>query len=299
MYSGDLYLLYCARRLSGLGELSEKRYAESRKIFEKILEDDFVTQEDSAYYYWSLVGEGDYDKAFWENNEETINSESITPYVRYNILKGMGDYKNALTELEKHDSVSNVLLRKRIESNLNSEVIAYHDYQEQIARREAEKAQAYLWFISIGSLIVIILGIVYLHYRKKNHVLLLNEKLALAEHLQKELNDIKHADSDKANIIKELLDGRYGFLDELCEITCEYKDTAVYHKKIALRIDCIIKSMTIENDEIEKLEKYVNNSYDNLYTDFRNDLPGLREKDYKLFLFSILKFSNTTIALFP
>lgn len=38
--------------------------------------------------------------------------------------------------------------------------------------------------------------------------------------------------------------------------------------------------------------------FDNLMTDFKEDLPGLKDVDYRLYLFSVLRLPTIAISLF-
>ena len=56
--------------------------------------------------------------------------------------------------------------------------------------------------------------------------------------------------------------------------------------------------MSQRSSEIEKMERLADKIHDNLFTDFKTDLPDLREVDYRFFLFSIYGFKNQVMALF-
>lgn len=56
--------------------------------------------------------------------------------------------------------------------------------------------------------------------------------------------------------------------------------------------------MSGDKKKIENLERMVDKNCDNVISDLKKDLPGLKEADYNLFLYSILGFSTSTIALF-
>ena len=75
-------------------------------------------------------------------------------------------------------------------------------------------------------------------------------------------------------------------------------DSKSAKRKIADSVTVLIESLSIRSDKIVELESEVNALYDNLFAEFRKDLPSLKDVDYRLYLFSILGFSNTAISLF-
>lgn len=94
------------------------------------------------------------------------------------------------------------------------------------------------------------------------------------------------------------MSSKYQLLDELCFIVTETPDTRIARRRIADVVTKLIDELSIGSRRLIKLEKEVDTIYDNLYSDFCNDVPNLRETDYRIFLFSVLGLSNSVIALF-
>jgi hypothetical protein len=63
-------------------------------------------------------------------------------------------------------------------------------------------------------------------------------------------------------------------------------------------VTSIIDNLSVRSEKIEELENQVNDMYDNLFIRFRSDMPNLKEADYRLYLFLILRISNSAISLF-
>lgn len=69
-------------------------------------------------------------------------------------------------------------------------------------------------------------------------------------------------------------------------------------RKISVEIIEIIEKFSNDKKTISELEDRINRYEDNLMADFRKDLEGLKEQDYRLFMFSVMGFSITAIMLF-
>ncbi len=129
------------------------------------------------------------------------------------------------------------------------------------------------------------------------------EKLRKQEEIEKleKLNTEKPSEEDittPLNVIESLMSSKYQLLDELCFIVTETPDTRIARRRIADVVTKLIDELSIGSRRLIKLEKEVDTIYDNLYSDFCNDVPNLRETDYRIFLFSVLGLSNSVIALF-
>ena len=95
-----------------------------------------------------------------------------------------------------------------------------------------------------------------------------------------------------------MLTSRFKILDSLCKTYYENQATSVLHKKIGESVYNLISDFSVGSSKIEELIQLVNQTHDNIYTDFHRELPSLKESDYLLFLYCALGFSSSTIALF-
>ncbi|MDE6335518.1 MAG: hypothetical protein K2L34_03005, partial [Muribaculaceae bacterium] len=90
---------------------------------------------------------------------------------------------------------------------------------------------------------------------------------------------------------------RYKYLEGIITTIQGSKDTTTAKKKIADSMTGLIDELSNHGKTARELEKKVDMTYDCLMTDFRVDLPKLKEVDYKLFLFSVMRFSIPSISL--
>ncbi|MBD5356282.1 MAG: hypothetical protein HDR88_04660 [Bacteroides sp.] len=112
--------------------------------------------------------------------------------------------------------------------------------------------------------------------------------------------DLDRSNTENMNalgIIRVLRSARYELLEQLAEIV-RHNETKVARRKIADMVTTLIEDFSDNGKKIDELGRSVDSLHDNLWSDIRRDMPGLKEADYRLFLFSVLQLSSDTIALF-
>lgn len=181
-------------------------------------------------------------------------------------------------------------------SGLISSVADYYKLSNESVRRELEISNRLFWCsLVIGGLVIVILGFgIFILIKRQQKAT--EDKILFAEQLQEmhDKNDRVSIESNKK--IKELLASRYGLLDDLCVIV-RGNDVKSAKNKIVDTVSSLINGLSIDGEKIRELKQEVDTMHDGLMTDFEKDLPGLKDADYCLFLFSVLGFSNTAIAL--
>lgn len=125
----------------------------------------------------------------------------------------------------------------------------------------------------------------------------LNKTKVDLENTQQDLYKSKEKGEHSDKIIKYLLSSKYELLEELIEIVIFNNDSNIAKRKIADTVTRLIEDLSIQSNKIKELEINIDNLLDNLFSDFRKDLPNLKEADYRLFLFSILNISTPAISL--
>ena len=97
--------------------------------------------------------------------------------------------------------------------------------------------------------------------------------------------------------MESLLSSRYSMLENLCEMVVTSPDTKSAQKKIVNTVTDIIENLSIPGDKIMELEKEMDGIHGNVCSNFKTDFPNLKDADYRLFLFSVMGLSMTTIML--
>ena len=126
----------------------------------------------------------------------------------------------------------------------------------------------------------------------------LDDRILFAERLQNMLIQIQAENTKASSIIRELLASKYELLEELCNIIISCSNPRSARQRIAESVTTLIDNLSIRSDKIIAMEHQVDTMYDNLFSDFRKDLPSLKDADYRLYLFTIFGLSNTAISIF-
>lgn len=290
----DSHLYYCAKQLDGISYLGKNCHKDAINIFETICHANQATHRDSAYLCLAYVKEGRISDAEPLLNMVSNQNDLVCHFIKYNIFKSLNRANEALQEYEKFDSISNSTFKERISQNLNESIIDHYDDEINGHKIELKIANMRSWLIVIVSILVflmIISATLYFILRQRKQI---EDKVILAEQLQEE---IAKNDKNSISVIRRLLSSKYSMLEELCTIVNNTPDSKMSAQKIADSVTKLIESLSIDSKKIVELENEINTHYNNVMTDFKRDLPNLKEADYLLFQYIILGLSNTAISL--
>ena len=294
---GDPYLLTEAKRLKSRVLVTEKDFRTARSLLQEINDDGYGIFQDSLLLALSLVETGQISEAEKVLESVTEKEDVLAHVVQFNIYKKKGDLKAALIENEYLDSVSNLTLKKGISHSLSSSLAEYFELERKTDMAEL-KAYRFrmmvvilLALIVIGSLSVLICAIIRRHRRQ------LEEKMRVAETLKMELELNMQDNIQNQEIKRALLGDNFQMLDGFGKILMETPDEKKALKKTAEAVGKFLDELSVCGERTRTLENKVDIAYDNLFSDFREDLPGLKDADYLLYLYSVLHISNATISV--
>lgn len=296
--SNDSWLYYAAKQLKGANYVAEEEFSKAICEFEPLVENGFAQTKDSIYMAWAYSELHENDKVSEILDKISANDSLRLSFVKYKISKKQGQIMAALRDLEQVDKLNNKIFRNRVNRNITGTIVDYFELNNRTVSVQLQAERATKWFIIISFVLllaVIIIVAVYLNLRQRRKM---DDKILIAEHLQELLKQSQLENSKNASIIKKLYASKYDILEEICEIMIQCSDSKSAKRKIADSVTVLIESLSIRSDKIVELESEVNALYDNLFAEFRKDLPSLKDVDYRLYLFSILGFSNTAISLF-
>lgn len=293
----DSYLKHSSLELSALSYLKSSCYDKAHPIYRTLCSSPLANVNDSIHLAYCCMES--------QNKEEAISiiskinkHSNMLSFTKYKIYKKLGFADKALYELELKDSITEGLFKTRINTDLTTTTIDYYkDKDIEIAKSlELEKLKKWIIVLSLVLLFGIFICILlfYLSNQKKE----INNKVLLAEELAESLLKAENENSKSSEYIRYLLASKYSMLEEICDIIIKSNNSKLAKQRIADSISNLISNLSIHSDQITKLEKEIDSLYENLFTDFRNDLPSLKDEDYRLYLFSILKLSNSTISIF-
>lgn len=294
----DHYLSYISSQLKVLCLLSEEKFIKAAPYIDELFRGDFAEELDSLNYCELLLASGELTEAHSLMTEIADQSSIHMSYLRYSYLKESGDYFNALRTGEVLDSLTNSDFQKAVAHNLATTLTDYYQMKNDLGEAKIKAANATIVsiiFVSIFS-VAILIGIARFIYLRQNRKI--EAKVVLAEQLQESLEKSNVENDNSRAKIKILLSKQYELIEELGEIAYQSSNTKDARKKIADRITAVFEEMSVKRDKIESLEKEVDSVHNNLFSDFRKDLPNLKDADYKLYLFSILGLSSVVICFF-
>ncbi len=295
--TNDDYLYYATLQLKAWSLIRIDKYDEARPVITEVCENKFATSEDSINLCLVLLNTG-FEKEGAKLIEALSNYNApLKNLAIYTLYKKTGQAAAALSEGQIIYRETNKMFETAMSQELTTSLADYFELNKKINNAELRASRLTTLLIIILSLLILSgVGYTALYiYKSQKHEIA--DKILFAEQLQEALKQSKNENSTSFQIIKTLLGSKYKLFEELSEIVIRYTDTKVARRKIADRVTELISSLSIEGDKIKELENQVNEFYNNLYYDFKNDLPGLKEADYLLYLFSVLGFSNTSISL--
>lgn len=284
-------------RLTAQSLISMEKYNEAVPLLSEICESQSAEPIDSLRLCEAMIETGQMENA---SNLLAKTSDIEIPLknsIEYKINKKYKNYREALHNLEHIDSVTNQLFRNSVSHNLTTSLTDYFN----IKRAEDElkiKEERIFRNLSILCAFIAIMLIVLLslhYYRRQSKKI--SEKVLLAEQLAESLKKSKSENSINREVLKWLKSSKYELLENLCSIVYSYGDESKRREKVADAVDKVISDLSTRSDKINEWEKQVDSLYDNLFSDFRNDFPNLKDIDYRLFLFLVIGLEIPTITL--
>lgn len=124
------------------------------------------------------------------------------------------------------------------------------------------------------------------------------ENMIIVQSTFQRLNEQKYINNEITKSIHELIGKQFESIDNLCNTYYENSGTPKEQKKIYDEVKKQISKLTDSEENTIELEKIINNYLNNLMSNFKKDLPNLKETDYNLYIYSVLGFSARAISLF-
>lgn len=293
----DTYLSNEANKLRGLGLFSKGQYDEACEVFHEVCQTPYAGRRDSLLLGLSLCGINRLDEAEIIASSMQDNCQPLKNSLLYNIYEKKGDYKNALKEWIYVDSISDVTLQEGINHNISTSLSDYYEFDRHLAVSKLKASRSVFFAVlSFVLLIMVFLVFIVVHFKKK-HNMEMEEKIRFADDLRNSLYEYQKANEKNHEILKKTLTDNLEIIDDFSNIIIQNPDSKNLRKKTADAVSRLIEELSTRGDKVQMLERKVDMAYDNLFTDFKEDLPGLKDVDYLLYLFSILEFSNMSISV--
>lgn len=294
----DANLYYMAQKQRVLIHLVLNEHSQALPIASDICTSDYAETSDSLHLSLALAETGRIDEAIGMLDSISDKKSQLVYVVKGLACKEDHDYEGVISKREYLDSITTEEIKRQFNRNLTGSLVDYFELNSKLeeARRKASQITAIL--ISFCLLILFSMAVFFAIRQNRHHKKTIEDKVVLAEQLQESLKLSNLKNSEAATLIKELSSSQYELLEQLIEIALQSKDQKVVRRRIADTVTKLFENLSIRSEKIEELEKKVDSRYNNLFSEFRTDLPNLKEADYMLFLFSVLGLSNAAISLF-
>ncbi len=294
----DNNLSYGANQIIGISFFGSEKYAEAERVFKNLYQNEYSQTSDTLYYCICL-NENGYNKEADEILQQTsVTDDPLYFCAKYKVSKEFHEYDKAINYLEIMNNGINDTYKNRICHDFTTEIVDYlHLTNKSINAQLNTTRITSILVISVCAFAIIILVITFYAYHKRKQRDI-ESKVIFAEQLQDLLMEKDVETSKSTEIVKNLMESRNQLLEELCEIVMNSNNSKIARQRIANAVTSIIDNLSVRSEKIEELENQVNDMYDNLFIRFRSDMPNLKEVDYRLYLFLILRISNSAISLF-
>lgn len=294
----DKFLYVDAKRSIGLAYFAQERYSNVLPIYKEICESDFGEPDDSMYLSLSYIEYGDIPHAVEVLNSLLPQNNSLNYYSKYRIYLQMDSLRPALKAIEEEYNQVNNIFRKRIGMNITSSVVDYFKLSKEVAEVKSEKAHVLLWLILVCTFSILLIVVFFVYSYRKKQLAKIEQNVIVAEQLRETLVIREEQYTEICNSVKDLLSSKYEIFDEMCRLVYESNNSTAARKRISDSVTSLIKQMQNDSNMIKEMEKFVDTHCLKLMSDLRTALPDMPIVYYKLFLFSVLGFSDIAITIF-
>lgn len=209
-------------------------------------------------------------------------------------------------------NAESIMLAQTLNNNTISQLESHYELTQQLDRAEVERARWRLWFVIVVAAVVVAGVIAFFVWRYRRQQRAIDDKIRIARDLEETLGqsreeleriksdyDVSRTEADRsATMVRTLLHGRYEMLETLTELVTRNIVVKGGRTRLADTVTRVIEDYSGNTERYAELERQADALFDNLISDFRRTFQGLKDADYRLYLFSVMGLSNQTIAVF-
>lgn len=259
---------------------------------------EYMTLRDYWAWSYSLYCQKSYEDS---NNLVSqliqIDTTIVSDYWQYLLAKEDSNYKIALSRLE------NVLEKneREVETALKQELsLKQRDYYAMQSKWTLYKMynRTIMLFLAIIVALMIIgyLIIFYRGYIKKQN----EEKERYMEYVAEIIRQLEEVKCENSDSLKrkyiELYKSKFEVLRSLSDQYLMTENRVDAEEKMYQKVISLVNDIRNDEEHRAKFEAMLDNDLDGIMTNFRNELPKLKEIDYAIFSYWIIGFDVTTIS---
>ena len=290
----DTILYIEAIRSIGVTHINSGNYSKAIPYLAEVCESNFATDRDSIYYGLANIHIGDIAKASKLSERFSTAGHGINAWLQYKIRKASGSTSEAIIVLEDLNNFTDSILRSVMSQSLGTSMREFYISERNLNEARLKSTKAIAISIIIITVLLLTIAAIYLIRYRKRKLEIINNNVEIARNLRELLakNDAK-----SQTTIQSLLAERFTVIDNLCRTLYE-APSRVAKKRISEEITSLIDQYSSDSKKLSELETLVNRHHNNILIKLRNEFPDLKDADIRLFMFSVLGFSNSAIAIF-
>lgn len=292
----DDYLRYDAIRLKGLIDIHKREYAEAIKKYIEVCNSPYAITRDSIYLGMLYLknGNNQYLRKYMEDISFD-DDEYVGLWLKHEYYMSADSLEKAVEILSKKSAITDSIFHSVLTQNLSGTLRDYYDYEVAIKEAQIRVSKLIIYGISgISIIVAAVITCALLRYRRKQKAII-DRNIEIAQNLQEMIST---SDSRAKETIHELFAGRFVEVDKLCRILYENSNSTTARKRISEEVVSFVKQLSEDKGKIKELHEYADKHYDDIMSHLKLAFPELKDADYRLFLYSILGFSNSAIAMF-
>lgn len=290
----DNHLKYIALRTIGTTHLRNQDYLAAIRSFKTLRSSNQFNQSDSALLGFAYLKSEFPDSALTLLNRQSIGRGSSNSWLYYNVCMALDSTQAALSVLQGIAMHTDSILRSVMSQSLGTSMREFYISERNINEARLKSTRAIAISIIIITVLLLTIAAIYLIRYRKRKLEIINNNVEIARNLSELLakNDAK-----SQTTIQSLLAERFTMIDNLCRTLYE-APSRVAKKRISEEITSLIDQYSSDSKKLSELETLVNRHHNNILIKLRNEFPDLKDADIRLFMFSVLGFSNSAIAIF-
>ncbi len=272
----------------------ENKYLEALPILREVCASQLSESSDSLRYCLTLIQTGNLSEADRLFSNITGGDDSQKSQIRALLAMENKDYQTAFKEVMRTDSLVSEKFNKAMGQNLGTAAYNYNEAETALHHYEIKLSRIKLMLtIGVAAVLLLILTgllILYIYKRRRYKEIIKNWEAEVANLLAASDNSKLQ---ENEQLISQLFKNKVRLIRQLKNLTSTEENTeneVEFNEQAAL----LIKEM---RDKPGELELEVNHVFNDIMAKFRHDLPGMKEENYHLFLYSLLGVPTEAIMV--
>ncbi|MDE5905735.1 hypothetical protein [Duncaniella sp.] len=289
----DTILYIEAIRSIGVTHINSGDYSKAIPYLSDVCNSPYANRYDSIYYGIANLRVGNVATASKLSKNFDPSDNQINAWLRYIVCVEMDSMHQAMKVLQQMNNFTDSILRSVMSQSLGTSMREFYISERNLNEARLKSTRAIAISIIIITVLLLTIAAIYLIRYRKRKLEIINNNVEIARNL----SELLAKDAKSQATIQSLLAERFTVIDNLCRTLYE-APSGVAKKRISEEITSLIDQYSSDSKKLSELESLVNRHHNNILIKLRNEFPDLKDPDLRLFMFSVLGFSNSAIAIF-